>query len=442
MANINQIVEIQIDRLTKLPTRIGFGTALVVDGNTVQAAGDVDTFSEIQDLIDAGFTSGDEATKAFTALFSQNPRPIEARLARREASVAKVEDFNIDNVANATTYTITLGGIPFTYISSGAATDTEIRDALIALIDADPLYSSVIVDSDTLKVTAADAGLDFSSSVTADLSITPITASLGIFEELTRIADKEPDWYFLLSTSRTEVDILEAARWTETQTRLYFFETDQANIKDQTTSEDSTTIAFQLKALSRERTAFIWTKTSNLGSYPGAAWVGKLGPKDPGTVTWKFKNLGGVLPDDELNGAEEKNIVDKNGNFYSTVAGVAIIASEGKVASGEFIDIMRGTDALARRMQENVFLVFINEDKVDYTDKGVEQLVSNAREAAAEFTGDGLLLKDDPGVEFTTVAVADKSKLDRGARIYDDIKFTAEYAGAIHKTKIQGTISV
>lgn len=442
MANINQVVEVQIDRLTKLPTRVGFGTALVVDENTVQSAGDVDTFSEVQDLLDAGFSSGDEATKAFTALLSQNPRPVEARLARKETNVAKVTNIKIDTVANATVYTVTLDAIDFTFTSSGAATATEIRDGLKAVIGADPKFTVADVAADEFSVTAATAGLDYSVAVDTNMSLTVATANLGMFSELARIIETEPDWYFLISTSRASEDILEAARFIETQVKLYFFETDEANIKDQTASEDSTTVAFTLKSLSRERSAWIWTKTDNLGTYPSAAWVGKLGPKDPGTVTWKFKNLAGVQPDDELTGAQEKNIRDKNGNHYSTVAGQAIIASEAVVASGEFIDIMRGTDALSRRLQEEVFFVLLNEDKVDYTDKGVEQLVTAARMAADEFTGDGQLLRADPGVTFTTVPVAEKSKLDRGARIYDDISFEAEYAGAIHKTKISGRISV
>jgi len=413
-----------------------------VDENTVQDAGDVDTFSEVQDLIDEGFSSGDEAVKAFTAMFSQKPRPVEARLARKETNVAKIVEINIDTVANSTNYTVTLNGVDFVYASSGAATATEIRDGLKALIGADPAYTVADVDADTFSITAVTAGLDFSVVVDANMSFSVSTANLGMFEELSRIQTKEPDWYFLISTSRDEVDILEAARWIEAQVKLYFFETDEANIKDQTESEDSSTVAYQLKALSRERTAWIWTKTDNLGNYPAAAWVGKLGPKDPGTVTWKFKNLAGVLPDDELSGAEEKNIRDKNGNYYATVAGNGIIASEGVVASGEFIDIMRGTDALSRRIQEEVFFIFLNEDKVDYTDKGVEQLVNGAKAATNEFTGDGQLLKSDPAPTFSTVPVAEKSKLDRGARIYDDIEFEAEYAGAIHKTKIKGRISV
>ncbi len=48
-------------------------------------------------------------------------------------------------------------------------------------------------------------------------------------------------------------------------------------------------------------------------------------------------------------------LVGKNANYYETVAGVNIISSDAVMVSGEYIDIMRGTDALQADIEESTF---------------------------------------------------------------------------------------
>ena len=79
-----------------------------------------------------------------------------------------------------------------------------------------------------------------------------------------------------------------------------------------------------LKALGRDRSIGMWCKTADLDEYPEAGWIGGAGPKDAGSITWKFKSISGATPQDQLTPTEVKNIEDKNGNLYLTVAGAAI----------------------------------------------------------------------------------------------------------------------
>jgi len=439
--DINTIVDVQIDKLTKFPSRVGFGVPLVMDINTVQAIGAVDTFTDTAAMVTAGFTTGDEAVKAATALFSQNPKVPEIRVARREANVAKVVTVTIDTVANLTNYDVTLAGVLFQFTSSGAATDIEIRDGLIALIDANPAYNAVLGASNTFTITGAVAGDDFSVVVSAELSFVVTTPSVNASSEILRIDQVLSDWYFLVSTSRVEKDILDSAITIETKVKLYGFETDQAAIKDTTVGADTTSIGAVLFAALRERTFWVWTKTSNLPTYPSAAWIGKIAPKDPGSVTWKFKSVSGPVADNELTDTEIKNIEDKKGNVYLTVADLNIFG-EGRVASGEFIDIVRGTDKLTARLQENVFGLLATEDKIPFSDKGGDALEVKVREPLQQAVTDDLLLGGADAPVITIPKVADIPQAQRALRQFGDIEFQGKYAGAVHKVDIRGRISV
>lgn len=94
-------------------------------------------------------------------------------------AVAKVLSVQVTTVADNTTYTVTLNGKAFSILSaSSGATATSIRDQLIAAINAglEPL-SAIIGSSDTLLVVADQRGVDFLSSVTANLTETITTAN-------------------------------------------------------------------------------------------------------------------------------------------------------------------------------------------------------------------------------------------------------------------------
>jgi len=348
MTSLSSIVDVQIDKLTKVPTRVGFGTILIMDENTVQAADDVEIYENLEDILSAGFVVTDEAYLAARAAFSQSPRPEKVVIARR-----------------------------------------EIAEAMATAI--------------------------------------------------ARVNEIDSDWYFLISTSRVEADILSAGATIEAMLKTYFYETDEADSKDLAHATDTTSIFAQMKIY--ERSVGIYTKTANLDSYPAAAWCGRLGPKDPGSVTWKFKSLSGVTPDDELNSTERANVLGKNANLYLTVAGQAI-TMEGTSGTGEFIDIVRGIDWLTRRIKEDVYFMLINEDKVPYTDKGGDALGLQVKGPLDEAVAVGLLAGGDEAPVVTVPLVADIPQIQRAAREFGDIEFEGRLAGAVHKVIVRGRVTV
>lgn len=436
MLNIDSIVEVQVDRITKLPSRLGFGTALILDINLVQPA-DIMTYDDPDDMLADGFTTASEAYKAALSLMSQNPHPVNFKVGKRAANVAQVNTIT-PVVVNAFNYTVTINGSVHAYLSDGDATAAEIVAGLLAAINGGPQAAAVTASGvATLIITSDVAGQGFSIAVSVNLSNVATTANVGPNTELARLRAIDDDFYWLISTDSTSLCIFQLAAAVEALTKEYGYDTNEADSRDLPSQTDVTSIMARLKAFGYDRTFGVWS--ADLAHYPIAAWIGKMAPKDPGTFTGKFKTVSGVLPSDELTPTHLANIQGKNGNVYITVGGIAMF-QEGVQASGEFIDIIEGTDWLVARIQENVFFLLANEDKVPYDNGGIQAVVLRIEQVGKQaedrqFIRKGSFVVTAPDIEETQQA-------DRAARFLDGIEFEGIYSGAVHKVRIKGRLTV
>ena len=169
---------------------------------------------------------------------------------------------------------------------------------------------------------------------------------------------------------------------------------------------------------------------------PEAAYFGKMLTKHPGSATWKFRELQSV-PTYDLTQSQVSNVEAKNATWYMSTADVPM-TSNGQVAAGEFIDVIHGLDWLKALIQNYVFTPMVQQDKIPYTDEGVQMIVSPLRKALNEAVTHGLLASYD----VTYPKVADIATTYKGQRTLPDINFTGVLAGAIHRTIINGTITL
>ena len=429
---LSEIVSVQIDRQTKFPTQVGFGTPLIMGTSSVIGAEKVRTYTDI-DGVAEDFTTSDNEYKAASAIFSQSPRPEQIKVGKIDAKIAAVK--RVTPVAvNTFTYVVTINGVEFQFISDASATVAEITAGLTTAINAgsEPVTAADVTTHITL--TADVAGLDFSLQVGSNLTALVTTPNTGIETALTDIEELGTDFYAIISTSRAPEDVKGAAQWAEPRVKLFFFAEDDAGILDPASTTD---IFYFLKAKNYDRTVMLFSEDQE--NYPEAAWVGQNLPKDPGSITWKFKNLNGVVAD-VLTSTEKAAAKGKNGNVYTTIAGISM-TEEGVVASGEFIDIIQGSDWLSVRIQEEVFAALVNEPKIPYTNAGVDAIKNQVLRILTQGVLRGIL-RPDPAPEVTAPLVADIALADRANRLLPDVEFTGQFAGAIHKVEIQGTISV
>lgn len=285
-------------------------------------------------------------------------------------------------------------------------------------------------DNQTLGTTAlADRGTLVSRG-TADGTETVATS-------LAQIEIENSDWYALLLTDNAQATVEAVAAWAEPRVKLYGVSSSQTTITSTSDALDTTSIAAKMKASNFDRSFVAVSDTPE--NFLEAAWFGDMLPRDPGSATWKFKNLNGQVADDWTS-TESTNARDKNANTYETIGGVDI-TREGTVASGEFIDIIRGIDWLTARIQEAVYATLVNSPKVSYTDAGIT-IIQNDVAGVLALAVDRGVLAADPAPTTTVPKVADTAQADRTARLLRDVKFTARLAGAIHKVDIDGTLTV
>jgi len=249
---------------------------------------------------------------------------------------------------------------------------------------------------------------------------------------LTAIRSADPDWYGLSIKSTTLADQEAVSDWAETQKILNAIRSNDADILDGVAETD---IAFYIKSKNYERSFVYYHPTA--GVYIECAAMGERFPKNPGSGTWMFKTLKGIVAY-SLETDERLAALEKNANIYVNYSGIDMV-EQGTVGLGEYLDVMRGIDWLESKIQENIFRELVQTEKVPYTDEGVTLI-------------DGLLKGSlDEGVQNTiigddyTTSVPEVSNVPVGTktnRILPDVKFVATLQGAIHKTEIEGTVSV
>lgn len=261
-------------------------------------------------------------------------------------------------------------------------------------------------------------------------------------EAMDAIKEDNDAWYGFFIGSRTLADLQEVADWSEANKKLFLISDDDPNIVDSTGD-----IAEYLETNNLDRSTVLYHPDADLTTddpYAEAAWAGFMFTYNPGTVTWAHKQLSAV-PSYQLTDAQRATALGKNANLYEEIAGVDITRF-GTVGSGEYIDIIRGTDWLEARIQERVYTVLLNNPKVPFTDQGIQTIAAEVVGALQEAVDVGLIAPPDeegiPGFTVTYPRAADVSAADKAARLLPDINFTAKYAGAIHKTQINGTISL
>jgi hypothetical protein len=254
----------------------------------------------------------------------------------------------------------------------------------------------------------------------------------------TAILEENSDFYGVAINSRVQADQEEIAAWTEANDRLCGISSADADIKAATILD----IAGVLQTAAYDRSYVFYHPDADGGvddPWAEMAWMGNRFPSDPGSSTWKFKTLTGV-PSYVLSSTERTNILGKNCAIYTNIGGVNI-TEEGKVASGEWIDIIRGIDWNTARITEAVFSLFVNTEKVPYTDPGVATVEAEIKKELQNAVTAGLY-KADPAPVTTVPLVADVPAAAQLNRLLPDIKFTASLAGAIHALTINGVVSV
>jgi hypothetical protein len=260
--------------------------------------------------------------------------------------------------------------------------------------------------------------------------LTEVTADLAYDTILDLTLLDGADFYAVLTDSQSAANVLSVATWVNTEKKVYF----PGPLVSQGSDYDAT--GQSLKATTNVRTASLVHRGA--GAYnPAAAWVGDVIVNDPGEATWAYKAPAGVAADPWSTG-DLTNIEASNSNHATSVAS-RTITRQGITHGGQYIDITRGLDWLENEIQVQVFALLANAKKVPYTDVGIALVRNRLQGALTTAEQRGVLSPGDTLITVPTAASADP--IDKGNRLLRDVKFSGVLQGAIHKVRVEGTVS-
>jgi hypothetical protein len=457
---INEIVSVSITANSKTPSRLGFGTPLILTYHT-RFAENWRAYTDLNGMATDGFLVTDEAYRKASKLFAQNPATSQIVVGRLAAApsfthvltmltavegavisldvlaaeAATITDPVVTGGTISPTGAVTAGTvISLRYVVQASATTTTVATAVEQLVEA---VAGVASTSSGAAITAtpvtAGNRLHFKNLVNASLKET--TTAAGYDTALTSLQNENDDWYFVLIGSSSEANIAAVASWVLSHPPKLFF----ADSSDSDLLAGTNTTAIALKAAANDRTVLLYHPDSSQSA--AAGWVGVGAPQDPGAITWAMRTIKDVTAQ-SITATQRVNLDASNVNYYNPIRGINV-TRPGKVSSGEWIDIRHGIDALTADMQESVFALLANSLKVPFTGAGFDIIESTVAASLARFEGSkdqpGLLIPKQSLVIMPTLASV--SPADKQARQLKNVRFTAKLAGAIHFVSIVGTLS-
>lgn len=448
MANLDRIVNVQISLNTTGVSKEGFSTGLIV-GAHFHSLARVETYTGIDAMISDGFSENEPVYKAAADFFSQTPRPRSVKIGRRKCDGVSV---TVTDVVPQGTYAVTIstkditGNVtktPFSYKNSGG-NEESIITGIAALITADKkIPVTATAETKTLKIKQKDSNIPFAVTVSSNLTAMSDTVTETIAQSMAAITATDNDFYGIILASREQADILAMAEWTEAHIKLFGTAIAEEGAKDAAVSTDT---GYKLMNNNLYRTFWFYHKDAAT-DYPEAAVMARCFAIDPGGETWANKKLAGVTTDG-LTETEYNAITKKNGNTFERFRNISI-TQNGKVAAGEWIDVIRFRDWLQEEITTNVFGVMINSDKIPYTDAGIAIVEAQIRAALKEGQDKGGIAPDEVDSDGNTnlgftvhvPLAADISPNQKASRVLTDVTFTARLAGAIHAVDIKGGLT-
>lgn len=447
MANLDRIVNCLISLNTTGISTEGFSTLLCV-GAHAHTLPRVSTYTSASDMISDGFSDTDPLYLMVADAFSQTPKPSMVKVGRRQVSAL---DITVAKVTSAGVYTVKVNSLnansetvtqTYTYTNSGG-TASAIATALQNLISNDK--NAVVTATVTNEVITVTGKTDaaFAIEVTNNMTQTVKTVDETIAETMTAITGYDNGWYGWALADRTTENIIAAANWTETVRKLFGTSIAEAGAYN---PESITDTGYLLYNGNYYRTHWWYHKDANT-DFPETAVMARCFAIEPGGETWANKKLAAVTADGLTEG-QYQAITNKNGNTFERFRNVAI-TQNGKVAAGEWIDVIRFRDWLQEEITVNVFNALINRDKIPYTDEGIAVIEAQIRQALQLGVRRGGIAPDEYdengntnlGYTVEVPLAASISANQKASRVLNDVKFTARLAGAIHVVKITGSLT-
>lgn len=429
-----------------------FDIPLVLAGHNV-TGNIVEVYTSPDAMIQAGFSLTDSAYVMANLLFQGEFAPSEVIVGKRDITNQTITP----TVTNGGVYSITLKSgntsKKFTFTADSTATAAEIVEGLKTEIEADSVWAAkaTITTTATGVVITPVVGSYLSFSVTSNMVISTTFAN-DIITDLTAVADENNTWFWIVTDSHVDADVMAVAGYAESHDKIYWFSSQDPDIVNNVDGNLLQTVG----NTGYNNTGFaLWSSTADT-TFPEASVVGSICSVTPGLTTLHGKTLTGTTLE-KLPTTQEVNIVTQNGNIYRKEHGV-LFYRDGRMVSGDFCDYIAHALWVKARVEESIFSLFKSQSRlgsgVRFTTNGLDQIyqaiwanpinvgILNGSIANEVVTDEEAGMKVDLKPVIFIPSRANIPTSDITERMLDGVVVEYVYAGFIHYVKVKVNVLV
>lgn len=209
-------------------------------------------------------------------------------------------------------------------------------DRIITVTGVDDMTAAGFVDGDAAYEMVALIFSGDNPPREAIIGNVDVTGTETYIEALAAIEQESDDWFFILADTHTASEQEAIAQYAEAERKMYITSSASADIPAGTAGN----LLETLKDLQYNNT-MLWPHADADTVYPEGAVVGAMAGLREGSSTLHGKTLPGV-PTNRWTRTQANYIKDNNGFQYVMIGGVGF-ALDGKMVSGRFFDVTRGS---------------------------------------------------------------------------------------------------
>lgn len=326
------------------------------------------------------------------------------------------------------------------------SSNANLVDRVTVITDPDDLLDLGVLSTDPLYAAASDA---FSQTPHVNELYIGMQDTAALEDTATALAACEAEapgyWYGLINESRVEQDVKDTAAWAEANEKLFGTATDDPGALTSATTD----LGSALQTQNYMRT-FVCYSSEAATEYPEAGLMSQRFTYYPGAEGWANVQLSG-LTSDSLTEAEYGFAQDKNITTFEQFRNFSVTQG-GKVAGGEWIDVIRFRDQLVESIKVSVVGAIVratnSTGKLPYTDAGIQVIKAAIRQPLDQNVSRGGLAGptiDDqgnvvPSYRIQVPRAVDVPANDKANRVLKDVNFSARLSGAIHTVEIKGSL--
>lgn len=375
------------------------------------------SYSSLSEMEDDDWTTGDVAYDAMSAIMTQTP--VETQVSgviviKRGTAVANVWTHDQLSTTDGE-HTLSIDGVLAATFTASTSTAADISAGLIAAFNAGDFaatHTAAVVDTDTLSITGAVAGVPFILTAAAPggdaPTVTQTVESVGVYEDLDAAFALLPFWRVYVP-GMVDAEIREALRWVQADTvsRRNFLVYDEAGVGVYDAT-DTDSLAYEFKVAGHTRVNGLCHP--NATEYAQGMAIGRVGGGFPGRRAQHYIALSGsvetTVSANRTSGqvsTMEDRAVSWTERLFGPTSDLLLLAPAPNIPSGHYIYQRHAEDYWWYTMRAAIDGYLKRDEGVDLDAAGLQDLADFVAQQMLPLVTNNVIA-DDFTVTFTPLA--------------------------------------